>query len=109
MSPPIAETAQNDDLELAIYNLEQARHCSVTNGKRGLMIVSELLASAIAKSKGWLFSNLKMAHNQIQNLLRRADSNWDLVRQTMLYIKAWLQSIQSFDLNMPELVALARA
>ena len=108
MPTPTTEIVQND-LELAIYNLEQARHCSVTNGKRGLMIVSELLASAVAKSKGFLYRELKMVHEKIQKLMHHADNEWDLVRRKMLYLKVALQSIHSFNLSIPEVEALAMA
>lgn len=101
--------AVQNDLELIEYNLEQARHCSVTNGKRGLMIVSELLASALAKSKGFLYRELKMVHEKIQKLMHYADNEWDLVRRKMLYLKIALQSIHSFNLSMPEVEALAMA
>ena len=110
MSPPYHDlNLVQNDFELAEYNLEQTRHCSVTNGKRGLIIVSELLANALTKSKGLLHRELKTMYEQIQFLIHRADNEWDLVRRRLLHLKVALQSIHSFNLFMPEVEALAMA
>lgn len=80
-------------IDIAIYDIEQSRHCSLDNGVRGIRITAIWIRKAVSICQGAVARLLTKLHKRLDILSDMTNRSWDAVIDELAYIQRYLHSI----------------